>query len=43
MGAKHEFKPFHRVGTLFIGFEAAPVQWPLQTFKLFLFPNVTFD
>jgi hypothetical protein len=45
MGAKHELKAFYRVGTLFIGFEAALFEWPLQTFKLFFFffPNVTFN
>jgi hypothetical protein len=32
MGAKHELKPFYRVRTLFIGFEAALFEWPLQTF-----------
>jgi hypothetical protein len=44
IGAKRELRPFCRVGTLFIGFEAASFEWPLQTFKLFLFfPNVTFN
>ncbi len=44
MGAKHELKAFYRVGTLFIGFEIAPFEWPFQTFKLFLFsPNITFN
>jgi hypothetical protein len=42
MGAKHELKPFYRVRTLFIGFEAALFEWPLQTF-LFIFPNVIFN
>jgi hypothetical protein len=35
MGAKHELRPFYRVGTLFAGFEAALFEWPFQTFKHF--------
>jgi len=43
-GTKRELMPFYRVGTLFIGFEIAPFEWPFQTFKLFLFsPTITFN
>jgi hypothetical protein len=37
MGAKHEFKPFYRVGTLFKGFEAAPLSVATSNFQTFSF------